>query len=149
MNPISSRLQGRALGLAALTVVILCFSAGSTLVKLAHTPGVTIAFWRMLLCSCIWIGILRFTEGRWLNLADLRAALVPGLIFGLNIAFFFTGVTKTSIASAEFTGALSPLLVVPLGAWFFKERMRLGALVWGLISIVGLGLVLFNAPPNG
>ncbi len=149
MNPISSRLQGRALGLAALTVVILCFSAGSTLVKLAHTPGVTIAFWRMLLCSCIWIGILRFTEGRWLNLADLRAALVPGLIFGLNIAFFFTGVTKTSIASAEFTGALSPLMVVPLGAWFFKERMRLGALAWGLISIVGLGLVLFNAPPNG
>mgnify|MGYP003350695825 FL=1 len=149
MNPISSRLQGRALGLAALTVVILCFSAGSTLVKLAHTPGVTIAFWRMLLCSCIWIGILRFTEHRWLNLADLRAALVPGLIFGLNIAFFFTGVTKTSIASAEFTGALSPLLVVPLGAWFFKERMRLGALAWGLISIVGLGLVLFNAPPNG
>ena len=149
MNPISSRLQGRALGLAALTVVILCFSAGSTLVKLAHTPGVTIAFWRMLLCSCIWIGILRFTEGRWLTRADLRAALVPGLIFGLNIAFFFTGVTKTSIASAEFTGALSPLMVVPLGAWFFKERMRLGALAWGLISIVGLGLVLFNAPPNG
>lgn len=149
MSPAVRRLQGRALGLSALVVVILCFSAGSTLVKLAHTPGVTIAFWRMLLCSCIWLTILRVTEGRWLTVADLRAALVPGLIFGLNISFFFTGVTKTTVASAEFTGALTPLLVVPLGAWFFKERLRAGALAWGLISIVGLGLVLFNAPPTG
>jgi drug/metabolite transporter (DMT)-like permease len=31
----------------------------------------------------------------------------------------------------------------------FKERIRLGALVYGLISLVGLGLVLFNAPATG
>jgi drug/metabolite transporter (DMT)-like permease len=144
-----ARPQGRALGLLALTVVIICFSGGSTLVKLAHTPGVTIAFWRMILCTFIWVGILRFTEGRWLTLDDLRVALVPGIIFGLNISFFFTGVTKTTIASAEFTGALTPLLVVPLGAWFFKEKLRADALAFGLISIAGLALVLFNAPQTG
>jgi drug/metabolite transporter (DMT)-like permease len=149
VNERRARPQGRALGLLALTVVILCFSGGSTLVKLAHTPGVTIAFWRMILCTFIWVGILRFTEGRWLSLDDLRVALVPGIIFGLNISFFFTGVTKTTIASAEFTGALTPLLVVPLGAWFFKERLRADALAFGLISIAGLALVLFNAPPTG
>lgn len=144
-----TRPQGRSLGMLALVAVILCFSAGSTLVKLAHTPGVTVAFWRMILCTFIWLGILRFTEGRWLTREDLRAALVPGVVFGLNIAFFFTGVTRTSIASAEFTGALTPLLVVPLGAWFFKEKLRADALAFGVISIVGLALVLFNAPPNG
>lgn len=149
MSERRARPQGRALGLMALTVVILCFSGGSTLVKLAHTPGVTIAFWRMILCTFIWVGILRFTEGRWLSLDDLRAALVPGIIFGLNISFFFTGVTKTTIASAEFTGALTPLLVVPLGAWFFKEKLRADALAFGLISIAGLALVLFNAPQTG
>jgi len=74
---------------------------------------------------------------------------VPGIIFGLNISFFFTGVTKTTIASAEFTGALTPLLVVPLGAWFFKEKLRADALAFGLISIAGLALVLFNAPQTG
>jgi drug/metabolite transporter (DMT)-like permease len=141
--------QGRTLGLVALGIVIVSFSAGSTLVKLSHTPGVTVAFWRMVLCSGIWIGVLRATEGRWLNRADLRASLWPGVAFGLNITFFFTGVTKTTVASAEFTGALTPLMVVPLGAWFFKERIRLGALVYGLISLAGLALVLFNAPPTG
>lgn len=149
MSERRARPQGRALGLLALTVVIICFSGGSTLVKLAHTPGVTIAFWRMILCTFIWVGILRFTEGRWLTLDDLRVALVPGIIFGLNISFFFTGVTKTTIASAEFTGALTPLLVVPLGAWFFKEKLRADALAFGLISIAGLALVLFNAPQTG
>ncbi len=141
--------QGRTVGLIALAAVILCFSVGSTLVKLAHTPGVTIAFWRMVLCSVIWIGILRVSEQRWLSWADIRPALVPGIAFGLNIAFFFTGVTHTTVASAEFTGALTPLIVVPLGAMLFKERLRPGALSFGLVSLGGLALVLFNAPADG
>jgi drug/metabolite transporter (DMT)-like permease len=142
-------LEGRTLGYLALGVAILSFSAGSTLVKLSHTPGVAVAFWRMALCSVIWLVILRVSERRWLRWDDIRAAILPGIVFGLNITFFFTGVTKTTVASAEFTGALTPLLVVPLGAVIFKERMRLGALVFGLISLAGLALVLFNAPPTG
>jgi drug/metabolite transporter (DMT)-like permease len=142
-------LEGRTLGYLALGVAILSFSAGSTLVKLSHTPGVAVAFWRMALCSMIWLVILRVSERRWLRWDDIRAAILPGIVFGLNITFFFTGVTKTTVASAEFTGALTPLLVVPLGAVIFKERMRLGALVFGLISLAGLALVLFNAPPTG
>jgi len=141
--------QGRALGFSALFLVILLFSGGSTLVKLSETPGVTVAFWRMLLCSFIWVGILRATEHRWLSWADIRPALVPGIAFGLNITAFFTGVTKTTVASAEFTGSLTPLLVVPLGAWLFHERLRLGALAFGLISVFGLALVLFFAPATG
>ena len=141
--------QGRTLGFIALGIAILSFSAGSTLVKLSHTPGVTVAFWRMLLCSAIWIVILRVSEQRWLAWDDIRAALLPGVAFGLNITFFFTGVTKTTVASAEFTGALTPLIVVPMGAFIFKERLRLGALLYGLVSLVGLALVLFNAPPTG
>ena len=141
--------EGRALGLLAIVAVILLFSAGSTLVKLAETPGVAVAFWRMILCSFIWIGILRVTEQRWLSWNDIRPALIPGVAFGLNITFFFTGVTKTTVASAEFTGALTPLLVVPLGAWLFHERLRLGDLAFGLISLIGLAMVLFFAPANG
>lgn len=141
--------SGRTSGLLALVVVILFFSAGSTLVKLSHTPGVTVAFWRMVLCSLVWIGILRASEGRWLSWSDIRPALLPGIAFGLNIAFFFTGVTHTTVASADFTGALTPLLVVPVGAMLFKEPIRPKALSWGIVSVVGLALVLFNAPATG
>lgn len=143
------RLEGKALGLAALGTVIVVFSLGSTLVKLAHTPSVAIAFWRMLLCCVIWITILRVAERRWLTWADIRPALLPGLAFGLNIVLFFTGVTKTTIASAEFTGALTPLIVVPLGALLFHEKVRPAAFSFGLVSLAGLAIVLFNAPSNG
>ena len=139
---------GRTAGLLALGLVILSFSMGSTLVKLSHTPGVTVAFWRMIVCSVIWIVIMRVTDGRWLNWADIKASLVPGVLFGLNICFFFTGITKTTVAAAEFTGSLSPLLVVPAGALFFKERVNGRAMLFGLISLAGLALVLFNAPPS-
>ena len=141
--------RDRTIGLSALVLVIVCFSLGSTLVKLSHTPGVTVAFWRMVLCSVIWIVILRVSEHRWVSWNDIRPALVPGVAFGLNIAFFFTGVTRTTVASAEFTGALTPLIVVPLGVLLFKETTRMVALSFGLISLVGLALVLFNAPNTG
>lgn len=142
------RLQGRTLGLVALVAVILSFSLGSTLVKLADTPGVAIAFWRMVVCSIIWVVILRLTERRWLSWADIKPALVPGILFGLNICFFFTGVTKTTVAAAEFTGALTPLLVVPAGALLFHEKVNGKALLFGLVSLAGLAIVLFNAPPG-
>lgn len=135
--------------MAALVAVIITFSWGSTLVKLAETPAVALAFWRLTVSSAIWVVVLRVTEGRWLSRVDLRASLVPGIAFGLNITCFFTGVTRTTVAAAEFTGALTPLLVVPAGVVYFHERTRLAPLAFGAVSFVGLAIVLFNAPPTG
>ena len=49
----------RSRGVLALVATLLCFSFGSTLVKSAHAPGVTVAFWRLLVCSVIWAVIHR------------------------------------------------------------------------------------------
>jgi drug/metabolite transporter (DMT)-like permease len=128
---------------------IVCFSLGSTIVKKAGIPGPTMAFYRMLLTTALWTAILRATEHRWITRAELRKALVPGIVFGLNITLFFTGVTKTSVANAEFIGALTPVILVPAGALLFKERINTRALWFGLVSFAGLMLVLFNVPSNG
>lgn len=139
----------RPLGLFALGIAVVCFSLGSTLVKKAGIPGPTMAFWRMLLTAASWTAILWFTEHRTITRAELRRALVPGIVFGLNIVFFFTGVTKTSVANAEFIGSLTPLILVPAGAILFHEKVNTKALWFGMLSIVGLTIVLFNAPPRG
>lgn len=128
---------------------IIFFSLGSTIVKKAGIPGPTMAFYRMLLTTALWTAILRATEQRWITRAELRKALVPGIVFGLNITLFFTGVTKTSVANAEFIGALTPVILVPAGALLFKERINTRALWFGLVSFAGLMLVLFNVPANG
>lgn len=141
--------RSRSLGLGAVAFAILAFSLGSTLVKLAETPGVTVAFWRMVVCSFTWAVIMRIVDKRWLTWADLRAAVVPGVLFGLNITLFFTGVTKTSVPHAEFIGAMTPLILVPLGAVVLHEKINPRALLFGLVSVAGLVLVLGFSPPGG
>jgi drug/metabolite transporter (DMT)-like permease len=139
----------RPLGLIALGIAILFFSFGSTLVKKAGIPGPTMAFWRMLMTTVSWSAILWITERRHVRRDELRRALLPGILFGLNITVFFTGVTKTSVANAEFIGSLTPLILVPAGAILFKEHLNGRALLFGFVSLAGLAIVLFNAPANG
>lgn len=149
LPPVPGQTHARPLGLIALGIAVVCFSLGSTMVKKAGLPGPTLAFWRMLATSTMWWLILWATERRIINWADVRRSLIPGIAFGLNLICFFTGVTKTTVANAEFVASLSPLVVVPAGAFFFKEHINRKALWFGLLSLGGLMLVLFNGPTTG
>lgn len=146
--PTGRRSSARTLGLLAMLGAVVAFSLGSTIVKKSGIPGPTMSFWRMVLTAGLWLLILRVIEHRTITLAELRRALVPGVVFGLNITAFFTGVTKTSVANAEFIGALTPVILVPAGALLFKERVNGRALWFGLVSLAGLMLVLFNVPSD-
>ena len=80
---------------------------------------------------------------------NVRQVLVPGVFFGLNLAVFFAGATHNSVANAALIGSLAPFLIVPVGAWLFKEYIDPRALVFALVAFGGVALVLFSAPPNG
>ncbi len=143
-----ARPANRTLGLLAIVGAILCFSVSSSIVKLAETPGSVIAFWRMLATVFVWQGAL-LLQGKRTTLAQLRRVLVPGILFGANLAMFFTAVTRTSIAHAEFIGSMTPVILVPAGALFFGEAIRWRAMSWGLVAVAGIAIVLFNSPPKG
>jgi drug/metabolite transporter (DMT)-like permease len=138
----------RPLGLMAVCAAVLCFSVSSSLIRKAGIPGPTIAFWRMLVTIPVWSAILWVMERGVVGLHDLKRLLIPGVMFGLNLTLFFEGVTRTSVANAEFIAAMSPLLLVPAGALFYKERLIPKALLFGLVSIVGIAIVLSNVPPT-
>ena len=76
----------------------------------------------------------------------MRQAFVPGIFFGLNLAIFFAGATHNSVANAALIGSLSPFLIVPLGAWLFREYIDPRALVFALVAFGGSAIVLFSAP---
>jgi drug/metabolite transporter (DMT)-like permease len=149
----ADRLSGRALGLLAMTVAVVSFSTSSPLIKWSDSTGSLVAFWRMIGAVIGWwtvIAVTRVRTGRPAPSATTwRLALAPGLAFGANIALFFTAINKTSIAHAEFITALTPLVMLPAGAFFFAERPNWSALRWGVISIVGVTLVLFFGPAQG
>lgn len=137
----------RLLGIASVLGAVLTFSSSSSIVKWAETSGPAIAFWRMLASAMLWwivVLVRRQVTGRALpSAATWRLTVQPGIFFGLNITLFFTAITRTSIAHAEFITALSPLLLVPAGALLFGERPDRRALSWGFVTLAGLALVLF------
>jgi len=141
-------LSGKTLGVLAVVALVVAFSLSSTLVKRAESPGVLVAFWRMITVSLVWNAVL-WTTGRRVTLRDVRQVVVPGIFFGLNLAVFFAGATHNSVANAALIGSLAPFLIVPMGAWLFDEYIDAKALVFAVLAFGGVALVLFSAPPNG
>jgi drug/metabolite transporter (DMT)-like permease len=145
----STRALGvKTFGILAVVGLVVAFSLSSTLVKRADSPGVLVAFWRMITVSIVW-NVLLWSTARRVKVAHVRQAFVPGVFFGLNLAVFFAGATHNSVANAALIGSLAPFLIVPAGAWLFKEYIDPRALVFALVAFGGVSLVLFSAPPNG
>jgi drug/metabolite transporter (DMT)-like permease len=138
----------KALGALAVAGLVIAFSLSSTLAKRAESPGVLLAFWRMATVTVVW-NVYLWSTGRRVTMAHVRQAAVPGVFLGLNLAAFFTGVTRNSVVNAALIGSLSPFLIVPLGAKFFGEHNDRRALVLALVAFGGVGIVLANAPPLG
>jgi drug/metabolite transporter (DMT)-like permease len=141
-------LSATTLGALAVAGVVVAFSLSSTLVKRAESPGILLAFWRMVTVSVAWNAYLWCT-GRRVTVADVRQAFVPGIFFGLNLATFFLGATHNSVANAALIGSLAPFLIVPIGAWLFREHLHARALLFALLAFGGVVLVLVSAPANG
>src|SRR3954466_7326625 len=141
-------LSAKALGVLAVLGLVVAFSLSSTLVKRAESPGVLVAFWRMVTVSVLWNAVLWCT-GRRVTWRDVGQVWVPDIFFGLNLAVFFAGATHNSVANAALIGSLSPFLIVPAGAWLFREYIDVRALVLAVVAFGGLLLVLLNAPPGG
>src|SRR4029078_10764520 len=80
---------------------------------------------------------------------DIRQVFIPGVFFGLNLAMFFSGATHNSVANAALIGSCAPFLIVPVGAWLFREYLSPGALIFALLAFGGVALVLLSAPPGG
>ncbi|MCU1391946.1 MAG: hypothetical protein JWM34_374 [Ilumatobacteraceae bacterium] len=135
-------------GALTVAVTIVIFSFASTLVKRADTAAELVAFWRMVITALVWNGLVLARGGRpsWRN---IRRAALPGVFFGLDIAFFYLGATHNTVANAEMIGAMTPFIVVPIGAKFFGERLNPRALFFALFALGGVAMVLFGAPANG
>ena len=141
-------LSAKALGVLAVIGLVVAFSLSSTLVKRAESPGVLVAFWRMVVVSIVWNLALAST-GRRVRAHDVRQVWLPGVFFGLNLAVFFAGATHNSVANAALIGSLATFLIVPAGAWLFAEYINPRALVFALVAFGGTALVLLSAPPGG
>src|SRR4051794_9663298 len=146
--PLQLRLSAKAFGVLAVFGLVVAFSLSSTLVKRAESPGVLVAFWRMVVVSVVW-NVVLWSTGRRVTLRDGRQGFLPGVFFGVKLAGFFPRGTHHSGANAALVGTLAPFLIVPVGGWLFAEYINPRALVFAVLAFGGVALVLLSAPANG
>ena len=137
----------------AVVASIVCFSLSFSIIKWPGIPGSVIAWWRLVVSSVLWWTLLvgrRLRTGAALPSKPAWSLSVPpALCFGVNVALLFLGITKTSVAHGEFINAMAPLILIPAGMVMFGERPNWKALRWGIVSLVGLVIVLSNGPARG
>ena len=148
-----ARRRSLVVGMLAVVGSVLCFAISFSIIKWPGIPGSVIAWWRLVGSSVLWWCLLvgrRVRIGTPLPAAATWRLVVPAaLFFGINISLLFLGVTKTSVAHSEFIASMAPLLLIPAGFVFFSERPNWKALRWGVLSVVGLVIVLTNGPARG
>lgn len=129
------------LGIAAVVGPITGFSLMNVIVKIADAPALTFALYRLALGAGIMLVVLEAT-GRRLTWAVLRRALPGGVLFGLNIALFFSALKLTSVADVLIVGALQPALTLTVAGPLFGERVRAHQILWTMVSLGGVALVI-------
>ncbi len=137
----------------AVVASIVCFSVSFSIIKWPGVPGSVIAWWRLVVSAVLWWALLvgrRLRTGAALPAKSAWAlSTPPALCFGINVGLLFLGITKTSVAHGEFINAMAPLVLIPAGMVMFGERPNWKALRWGIVSLVGLVIVLSNGPAHG
>jgi drug/metabolite transporter (DMT)-like permease len=143
----------QTLGLLAVFTAALTFAISLSVVKWPGVPGSVIAWWRLIGSAALWwvfVLIRRRRTGRPLpTLTEWKLSVPPALCFGANISLFFLALTRTSVAHADFIASMSPLILIPAGFVFFSEQPKWRALSWGVLSAIGLVIILANGPDAG
>ena len=128
-----SEQTGKSYGALAIGVVAIAWSA--IFVRWTQMPGITSAFYRMLIASFVLWPVLLLSKGRLptVSRSTFGLAALSGVFFAGDVGLFNTAVMHTSAGSATFLGNNSPLLVGLL-TWAMTRKMPSGRF-WTALAI--------------
>jgi drug/metabolite transporter (DMT)-like permease len=134
----------RVLAFAALIGGVVAVGWSAIFVRWTDMPGVSSAFYRMLIASvALWM-ILLAQRGRRLQIDPrvLPLAALGGIFFAADVGFFNEAVLRTSAGSATFLGNNAPV-IVGLLSWAITRKMPSGRFWLALLTaVVGGALIV-------
>jgi drug/metabolite transporter (DMT)-like permease len=105
---------------------------------------------RLALASVVLVAVARGTAHPKPTRRDVVALLWLGLLGnGVYQLLFIAGIARTRAGNAALLLAATPALVALIGRWRGSERVRARAWAGILLSMVGVGLVVFSRSPDG
>jgi drug/metabolite transporter (DMT)-like permease len=132
------------LGVISILGPIAAFSVMNVIVKIVRAPALTLAFYRLWMGVVIMLLVVRVT-GRRLTWSTLRRAAPSGVLFGLNLALFFSALKRTSVADVLILAALQPALTLFVAGPLFGERVTVHEVFWTSVSLGGVVLVILGS----
>lgn len=145
MTTISARRAAVSLAIGAFGI-----AWSAILVRWSGVPGLVSAFYRLAFAAVVFAPwrLAAPRKSSRSTPAAKRAAIIAGILFGADLAFFNSAVMQTSAANATLIGVNAPIFVA-LGAWAMRGE-RPTARFWagfvlallGMVSIVGADVVL-------
>lgn len=143
-RPHALGVQGSRMGAVAVLSAVSIWGVTNTLVKLSHLSALSFAVYRLGLGAVVLFGALLVSRRR-LTLPQIRAALPAGVLFGVQIVFWFGALKHTSLVDATMISALQPALVLLVAGRMFGEHAARRDVLLTLASLVGVAVVTFGS----
>ena len=142
----AARKPPRATRLAVIAILgpITVFSVMNVIVKIVRAPALTFAFYRLWLGAVVMLAVL-WVAGRRPSWATIRRSIPSGVLFGLNLVFFFSAIKRTSVADVLILAALQPALTFLVAGPLFGERVTAHDVAWTAVSLGGVGMVIVGS----
>jgi drug/metabolite transporter (DMT)-like permease len=132
----------------AVGTAVFCWGIGPLLVRGISAPSGTIVLYRLWIACPVMLVLARLARTPLTRKVAWRA--VPaGLMFAVSVLTGFASFHQTSVANATLITALTPVIVLPIAARFFGERIARRSLVFGAVSVIGVVAVVVGAAPDG
>ena len=110
-------------------------------IRWSGVPGVVSAFYRLAFATLVFVPWRTLAPRRTTPITReaRRSAIIAGLLFGADLAFFNSAVMATSAANATLLGGNAPIFVA-LGAWLMYGERPAGHF-WGGFALALAGMV--------
>src|ERR1700719_3110960 len=122
----------------ALLAGIACIGWSAIFVRWTDMPGPASAFYRMLIPAVLLAPTWFFPRGKSrVDFKTLAIISAGGLFFALDLAFYNTGILKSSAANATLLGNYSPVLVGLLTWMILGRKPALSFWLGLLLALAG------------
>ncbi|WP_035581405.1 DMT family transporter [Halomonas sp. TG39a] len=136
-------------GLLTVVLGVVFLSFDGLLIRLAHTNGWTIVFWRGLLMFCV-LGLLCWAGKRLTTLrSNPFSSLASALLLGLISSLFVLAVMNANVANVVVILSTAPLFAALFSRVFLGEKVALRTLVAIAVCMLGMGLVFMGEGAMG
>ncbi|WP_034726146.1 DMT family transporter [Calidifontibacillus oryziterrae] len=124
----------------ALIIGAIAVSTSAIFVKLSSAPAAIIATYRLVFTVFLMTPLFMtkyFRELKDIHKKEWLFSIISGILLALHFIFWFESLNYTSVASSVVLVSLQPIFAF-IGTYvFFKERISLGAIISGIIAIIG------------